>query len=143
MQKEVKQFCDFLKKKELKLTPQRVRIAETVFSAHKHFTAEQLYAWVKKVEPLVGKVTVYRTLEQLVESGMVDEFSLKKGVSTYEHVAGHDHHDHLLCVRCGKIEELSSPKLEKLKRDEAEKRGYEVISHTLKIYGLCPDCRKG
>ena len=142
MQKEVKQFCDFLKKKDLKLTPQRVRIAETVFSAHKHFTADQLYEWVKKVEPLVGKVTVYRTLEQLVESGMVDEFSLKKGVSTYEHVVGHDHHDHLLCVRCGKIEELSSPKLEKLKRDEAETRGYEVISHSLKIYGLCPACKK-
>ena len=142
MQKEVDQFCHFLKKHELKLTPQRVRIAETVFSTHKHFTAEQLYGLVKKVEPLVGKVTVYRTLEHLVESGMVEEFSIKKGVSTYEHVVGHDHHDHLVCLNCGNIEELSSQKLEKLKKEEAQAKGYEVVSHSLKIFGYCPRCKK-
>ncbi len=79
MQKEVKQFCDFLQKNGLKLTPQRLRIAETVFSTHKHFTADELYALVKKVEPLVGKVTVYRTLEHLVESGMVDRVFPERG----------------------------------------------------------------
>jgi Fur family ferric uptake transcriptional regulator len=141
MQREVDQFCQFLQKKELKLTPQRLRIAETVFGTHKHFTADQLYALVKKVEPLVGKVTVYRTLEQLVDSGMVEELSIKKGVATYEHVAGHSHHDHLICLNCGRIDELSSERLEKLKREEAEARSFEVISHSLKIYGLCPDCK--
>jgi Fur family ferric uptake transcriptional regulator len=142
MQREVDQFCQFLRKKDLKLTPQRLRIAETVFSTHKHFTAEQLYALVKHVEPLVGKVTVYRTLEHLVESGMVEELSIKKGVASYEHVAGHGHHDHLICVKCGKIEELSSERLEKVKREEAEARNFEVLSHSLKIYGTCPDCRR-
>jgi Fur family ferric uptake transcriptional regulator len=141
VQKEVGQFCDFLKRKQLKVTPQRLRIAESVFATHKHFTADQLYALVKKVEPLVGKVTVYRTLEQLVESGMVDEFSIKKGVSTYEHVVGHEHHDHLLCTNCGRVEELSSQRLEKLKKEEAEAKGFEVHSHSLKIYGLCAQCR--
>jgi len=142
MQREVEQFCNYLKKKDLKLTPQRLRIAETVFNTHKHFTAEQLYASVKKVEPLVGKVTVYRTLEQLVESGMVDELSIKKGVASYEHVAGHGHHDHLICLNCGRIDELSSERLEKLKKEEAEARKFEVVSHSLKIYGYCPDCKK-
>jgi Fur family ferric uptake transcriptional regulator len=142
MQREVDQFCQYLRKKELKLTPQRLRIAETVFGTHKHFTADQLYSMVTKVEPLIGKVTVYRTLEQLVESGMVEELSIKKGVATYEHVAGHSHHDHLICVNCGRIDELSSERLEKLKKEEAESRHFEVISHSLKIYGLCPDCKK-
>ncbi|MES2201025.1 MAG: Fur family transcriptional regulator [candidate division FCPU426 bacterium] len=141
MQREVEQFCDFLRKKGLKLTPQRLRIAETVFVTHRHFTADQLYELVKKVEPLVGKVTVYRTLEHLVDSGMVEELSINKGVSTYEHVAGHGHHDHLICVHCGKIVELSSERLEKVKNEEAEGRGFQVLSHSLKIYGLCPDCR--
>ena len=142
MQREVDQFCQFLRKKELKLTPQRLRIAETVFTTHKHFTADQLFALVRKVEPLVGKVTVYRTLEHLVESGMVEELSIKKGVASYEHVAGHSHHDHLICLKCGKLEELSSERLERIKREEAESRNFEVVSHSLKIYGFCPDCRK-
>jgi Fur family ferric uptake transcriptional regulator len=142
MQREVSQFCEFLKKKGLKLTPQRLRIAETVFNTHKHFTAEQLYGLVKKVEPLVGKVTVYRTLEQLVESEMVEELSIKKGVASYEHVAGHSHHDHVICLNCGRIEELSSERLEKVKKEEAESKGFKVLSHSLKIYGFCPDCRK-
>lgn len=141
MQKEVQEFCDFLKKQALKLTPQRMRIAETVFSTHRHFTAEDLYELVKKREPLVGRVTVYRTLEHLVESGMVEELSIQKGVATYEHVTGHAHHDHLICTRCGKLTELSSERLEKVKEEEARAAGWEPQSHLLKVYGLCPECR--
>ncbi len=95
---------------------------------------------MKKKEPLVGRVTVYRTLTRLVEAGMVEELSLTKGVATYEHVFGHCHHDHLICVRCGAVKELCSDRLEKMKREEAEANGYEVVSHSLKIYGLCPKC---
>jgi Fur family ferric uptake transcriptional regulator len=141
MQKEVQQFCDFLKKESFKLTPQRMRIAETVFATHKHFTAEELYELVKKREPLVGRVTVYRTLEHLVQSGMVEELSIQKGVATYEHVTGHAHHDHLICTHCGKITELSSERLEKVKEEESRAAGWEPESHALKVYGLCPDCR--
>lgn len=141
MMREVEQFCQFLKKRELKLTPQRVRIAETVFGTHRHFTADELCQMVHKVEPLVGKVTVYRTLQQMVESGMVEELSITKGVASYEHVAGHSHHDHLICQNCGKVEELSSDRLEKLKKEEAEARHFEVHSHSLKIFGVCADCQ--
>ncbi len=140
MQKEVAQFVDFLKKQDLKLTPQRMRIAETVFSTHDHFTPEELYMLVKKREPLVGRVTVYRTLEHLVESGMVEELSIRKGVATYEHVAGHRHHDHLVCLECAKVVELASERLEKVKKEEAELPGWKVVSHSLKVYGICPEC---
>jgi Fur family ferric uptake transcriptional regulator len=87
-------------------------------------------------------VTVYRTLEHLVESGMVDELAIAKGVSTYEHTAGHGHHDHLICLKCGKVQELSSVKLEALKDHEARAAGWEPSSHLLKIHGLCPDCQE-
>jgi len=140
MQKEVQQFCDFLKKEGFKLTPQRMRIAETVFATHRHFTSEELYELVKKREPLVGKVTVYRTLEHLVQSGMVEELSIQKGVATYEHVIGHAHHDHLICTNCGKITELSSDRLEAVKEEEIQAAGWEAESHALKVYGLCPEC---
>jgi Fur family ferric uptake transcriptional regulator len=141
-QKEVTQFVEFLKSQDLKLTPQRMRIAETVFSTHEHFTPEELYVMVKKREPLVGRVTVYRTLEHLVESGMVEELSIKKGVATYEHVTGHRHHDHLVCVECGKVVELASERLEKVKKEESAVPGWSVLSHSLKVYGVCPDCSR-
>jgi Fur family ferric uptake transcriptional regulator len=141
--KEVTQFVDFLKANDLKLTPQRMRIAETVFATHEHFTPEELYVMVKKREPLVGRVTVYRTLEHLVESGMVEELSIRKGVATYEHVAGHRHHDHLLCIECNQVVELASERLEKVKKEESQVPGWTVVSHSLKVYGICPDCSKG
>lgn len=137
---EVAKFIEFLKSNGAKLTPQRLRIAETVFDTHRHFTAEDLYALVKKREPLVGRVTVYRTLEHLVESGLVVELSIQKGVATYEHVVGHAHHDHLICVDCGRLDELSSPRLEKVKEEEAKAVGWRPQSHALKIYGHCPVC---
>lgn len=139
---EVQKFVDFLKDAGAKLTPQRLRIAETAFDTHRHFTAEDLYALVKKREPLVGRVTVYRTLEHLVQSGLVEELSIKKGVASYEHVIGHAHHDHLICTRCGDLKELSSPRLEKVKQEEAEAAGWQPQSHSLKVYGLCPECLK-
>jgi len=142
MTAEVDQFVGFLKAQGLKLTPQRLRIAETAFDTHAHFTAEQLYDLVKKREPLVGRVTVYRTLEHLVESGMVEELSIAKGVATYEHTAGHTHHDHLICTSCGKVTELSSQRLETVKEEEAAALGWQPQHHSLKVYGLCPDCRK-
>lgn len=143
LSQEVQAFIDFLKSQGSKLTPQRMRIAETAFDTHHHFTAEDLYALVKKREPLVGRVTVYRTLEHLVQSGMVEELSIKKGVATYEHVAGHAHHDHLICTQCGKLSELRSKRLEAVKQEEAEAAGWVPQSHSLKVYGLCPDCKGG
>ncbi len=137
---EVEQFCDYLNRRGLKLTSQRMRIAETVFSAHRHFTSEELYTLVRRREPLVGRVTVYRTLEHLVRSGMVEELSIVKGVSTYEHTAGHVHHDHLVCDSCGRVEEFHSDPLEHAKRRAAEERGWRPDRHLLKIQGLCPDC---
>lgn len=139
---EVRQFIEFLKAQGAKLTPQRLRIAETVFDTHRHFTAEDLYTLVKKREPLVGRVTVYRTLEHLVQSGMVEELGIQRGVATYEHVTGHAHHDHLICNACGVLHELRSERLEKAKQDAAEAAGWEPHSHSLKVYGLCPDCRR-
>ena len=118
-----------------------MRIAETVFGSHKHFTADDLYERVKKVESLVGRVTVYRTLNHLVDSGMVEELALKRGVTTYEHVVGHTHHDHVICLDCGKIAEMRSDALESLKQQEAEKLGFEVLTHSLKIHGRCMDCK--
>jgi Fur family ferric uptake transcriptional regulator len=138
---EVEQFCVFLRARGLKLTPQRLRIAETTFGTHRHFTSEELYELVRKREPLVGRVTVYRTLEHLVASGMVEELSIAKGVATYEHTAGHAHHDHLICTHCGKVTELSSPRLESVKQEEAVALGWEPQHHALKVHGLCPDCR--
>lgn len=138
---EVEAFCAFLKAASLKQTAQRLDIAECVFSIHRHFTAEELFRQVRKRSPAVGRVTVYRTLEHLVASGMVEELSMRKGVATYEHTAGHAHHDHLICTLCGKVKELSSRHLEDVKAGEARALGWLPQHHALKVYGLCPECK--
>lgn len=137
------QFCAFLRGRGLKLTPQRMRIAEMAFATHRHFTSEELYEMVRRREPLVGRVTVYRTIEHLVASGMVEELSIDKGVATYEHTAGHAHHDHLICTSCGRVTELRSQRLEAVKKEAAVEQGWEPQHHALKVYGLCPDCKSG
>jgi Fur family ferric uptake transcriptional regulator len=138
----VSAFYSHLKDKNFKATPQRTRIAEVVFDTHHHFTADELYAAVKKVEPLVGRVTVYRTLERLVEAGLVQVLATEKDCVFYEHTFGHAHHDHVVCAQCGKIEELLDSALEKALHKSIEGRGWQVMRHDLSIKGLCPACSK-
>jgi Fur family ferric uptake transcriptional regulator len=135
-------FFDHLKAKGFKATPQRRSIAEAVFAWHGHFTAEELFLKVKKSEPLVGRMTVYRTLAHLVESGVVHELVFDKGVASFEHVFGHGHHDHLICTLCGKVLELRSQKLETVSQQESEAMGFKVVSHTIHVFGHCPRCQK-
>lgn len=142
VQEAVAAFYEHLKGKSFKATPQRTRIAEVVFATHRHFTADELYAAVKKVEPLVGRVTVYRTLERLVESGMVQVLATERDCTLYEHTFGHAHHDHVLCAQCGASEDLLDPELERALLRAVERRGWQVMRHDLSIKGLCGKCCK-
>jgi Fur family ferric uptake transcriptional regulator len=137
---EVEAFLAYLRAKGHKVTPQRKGIAVAAFSTHAHFTSEQLYEIARSADPEVGRVTVYRTLEHLVASGMVEELSIAKGVSTYEHTAGHSHHDHLVCLRCGKVTEFQDERVENALHAAAESSGWTPGHHFLKAYGICPAC---
>ena len=96
---------------------------------------------MKKRLPEIGIATVYRTLKLLKESGLCKEIRLDDGVTRYEHLYKHDHHDHLICSECGDLIEVLDPEIETLQKKLAKKHGFRIDSHKLEIYGTCRECR--
>lgn len=139
---EEKIFDDFVKTRGLKNSEQRRDILRTFLKTEKHLTVEELHKLVKKVNPSIGTATVYRTLKLLRESGLCREFKLDDGTSRYEHLYGHEHHDHLICENCGNILEVCDHEIERLQEKLAKKHGFRITSHKLEIYGICSKCRK-
>jgi len=137
-----KNFEGFLKKQGLKLTPQRRRVFERAFATHAHFSAETLYRWIHEASRDVSRATVYRTLSLLVEGGFLESLDAGQGELLYEHVLGHRHHDHLVCLACGKIEEFTDERIEALQREAAERKGFALEYHNLRLFGTCASCTR-
>ena len=136
-------FEEFLRKRELKLTPQRQRIFERAFETHDHFSAEEFYGWLRDEEgSRVSRATVYRTLSLLVEGRFLEPLDTGRGELLYEHVLGHRHHDHIVCEECGRIEEFFEERIERLQEEVASKKGFELRHHSMRLFGLCPTCRR-
>lgn len=130
-----------MSKKGLRSTDQRRLIVETFFTVDNHISIEELLAAVRHQDPKVGYATVYRTLKLLAECGVAFERRFGDGLTRYELADEEAHHDHLICVECGKIQEFEEPNIEKLQEAVAKKYGYEVRSHKHELYGVCPECQ--
>ena len=140
----VKRFEEYLRRNNLKLTPQRRRVFDRAFATHEHFTAEQLYQWLREEEGAkVSRATVYRTLDILAKGGFVESLDTGRGELVYEHVLGHAHHDHLVCERCGRIEEFHDERIERLQEEAARKKGFVLTGHVLRLTGICRHCSRG
>jgi Fur family ferric uptake transcriptional regulator len=136
-------FEAFLKTRALKLTLQRERIFERVFATHEHFSAEKLYSWLSaEAGAPVSRATVYRTLTLLAEGHFLESLDAGGGELLYEHVLGHRHHDHMVCIDCGRIEEFFDDKIEELQRQACRKKGFELVSHNLRLFGRCAGCQR-
>ncbi|HBC58047.1 MAG TPA: ferric iron uptake transcriptional regulator [Gammaproteobacteria bacterium] len=130
-----------LRKAGLKATIPRLRIMEVLEQASpRHMSAEDLYRALSEAEEDVGLATVYRVLTQFESAGLVVRHNFEGGQSVFE-MACEQHHDHIVCVRCGKVDEFVDETIEKIQLDIAERQGYELTDHSLILYGLCPDCR--
>ena len=133
-------FSDFLEKKDLKLTSQRRTILHQAVQARGHFSAEQLLHLSKKQDRTISKATVYRTLALLKESSVLEEQDFGDGKKLYERAQGRNHHDHLICIRCGKIIEFENNPIEKLQDAEARHHQFKIVYHSLKLFGFCKAC---
>ena len=130
-----------LRKRGLKLTAQRQRLFERAFSTHEHFSAETLYRWLREEDgPRVSRATVYRTLALLLEGGFIQSLDTGRGELMYEHTLGHRHHDHMVCLSCGRIEEFHDPRIEVLQAEAAAAHGFELESHDHRLLGTCRAC---
>ncbi len=136
-------FLVYLKKRELKFTPERQAILQEVFSIHKHFDIEELFEKLRKRGEHLSRATIYRTLPLMVESGLIRETLRCRETVNYEHTFGHPHHDHLLCVKCGKVIEFKEEKIEKLQKAVCRKYNFTPVEHKLGIRGYCEKCKRG
>ena len=111
----------------------------TSYPTEGHFTADQLYETFRGGDRGVSLATVYRTLLHLRECGLVTESFRSEGCSAYEAV--HGHHDHMMCVRCGKVIEFCDEQIEQLQDRICRKHGFQAIGHRMGIRGVCRECR--
>jgi Fur family ferric uptake transcriptional regulator len=140
----LRQFEEALRERGLKSTSQRDDISSVFFSDGGHRSVEELYAAVKKVNPRVGYATVYRTLKLLKECGLAAERHFDDGQARYEPSQDEaEHHDHIICERCGKIVEFNSEELERQQERIARFLGFVISRHRMELYGICTDCRTG
>ncbi len=142
MRKEIEILEDFIRAKGLRYTPQREEILKIFLSIEKHLSIDELYKISKKKNSSIGYTTVYRTMKLLEEAGLCNEIDFGDGISRFEHRYGHEHHDHLICVRCGNYIEVIKPKIEKLQEKLAKEKHFTPLRHKLQIFGICSKCSK-
>ena len=135
-------FLEHIQKAGLRRTAQRDLILEVFLQTEEHLSSEALYWLVQKEDPAVGQTTVYRTLKLLTEAGLAREVRLGDGRTYYEHHYNHEHHDHMICTSCGKVIEFFSPELEAMREKIAEQHNFRLTHHSMRILGVCEDCRQ-
>ncbi|MCK4743299.1 MAG: ferric iron uptake transcriptional regulator [Sulfuriflexus sp.] len=130
-----------IKKAGLKVTLPRIKILDIMEKSEtRHLSAEDVYKHLLEEGEEVGLATVYRVLTQFESAGLVSRHHFDEGHSVFELNQGH-HHDHIVCVKCGKVEEFIDETIEQRQKDIAAKAGFEITDHCLYIYGVCGTCQ--
>jgi Fur family ferric uptake transcriptional regulator len=142
MKSELEIFDHYLSKKGIRRSGQREHILEIFLRTEKHLTIEELYNLAKKKHPELGYATVARAMKVICEAGLAEKVDFEGGIARFEHKYGHEHHDHLICVKCGTFIEVRNDEIEKLQEKMAKRKGFKVIRHKLQIFGLCQSCQK-
>ena len=130
-----------LKDAGLKITLPRIKILQVLEnSSDQQVSAEDVYKMLIAADEEIGLATVYRVLTQFEQAGLVARHNFEGGHSVFE-LSKEDHHDHIVCQKCGKITEFSDEKIETRQSEVAKSLGYILLDHNLNMYGLCPDCQ--
>jgi Fur family transcriptional regulator, ferric uptake regulator len=134
---------DFLQKKGLRKTAQRDAIIAAAFGTTEHYTAEDLLAMARKVEPSVSRATVYRTLPLLVDSGMLKEMDFGKDYKFYDpNYVEHPNHNHLICMDCSRIVEFDDVHIDTLESCISKRLGFSAKKKTIRIEATCDELKR-
>jgi Fur family ferric uptake transcriptional regulator len=140
---EGRKFRQFLATRGLRMTREREVILDAILDTQEHFDVERLYVELRKRDRFVSRATIYRTLHLLVESGLLDRARFGTDAFSYEQLHGREHHDHMVCNRCGHVIEFVSREIERLQDAACADHDFLPQSHRLTIFGLCLDCVRG
>ncbi|WP_456453053.1 Fur family transcriptional regulator [Hydrogenimonas sp.] len=140
----VPEFRETLRKSGLKKSAQRELVLRLLFESDAHLNAEQVMELLKQKYGIrVGIATVYRVLALLEEIGIVSSIQLGSGdTKYYELNLMKEHHDHMICQKCGKVVEFYDERIEKLQEKIANEHDFSLREHTMILYGICGECRK-
>jgi len=128
---------EFLQSNGLNTTQQREAIVDEFLSCQDHLSTDELLDRVREGNKKIGYATVYRTLKLLVQSGLAHARDFGDGQTSYEVVS--DHHDHLICEKCGLVLEFEDEEIERLQEKVALRLGgFAIVKHRLELFGLCP-----
>lgn len=133
-----------LRKAGLKVTLPRLKILEILErNAERHLSAEDIHKTLLELHEDIGLATVYRVLTQFEAAGLVTRHHFEDGMAVFELYQG-SHHDHIICIDCGRIEEFVDAEIEKRQKAVADRLGFEIRDHSLILYGHCrqPDCQR-
>jgi Fur family ferric uptake transcriptional regulator len=136
----LERFERFLAQRDLRLTEARAAIVEAALARQGHYPIDELIADLKARGIRGSKATVYRTLPLLAEAGILQPAIIAGESKAYETTFGQDHHDHLICGRCGKVVEFGFEAFEILQREVAGRYGFRLETHHHELVGTCPDC---
>ena len=135
-------FRRYLREQGLPVTPQRETVAEAIFASAGHLSVEDIENALRGSGERIGKATIYRTVEILVRSGLVEEHDFGEGFKRYEHLFGSTPvHEHLICINCHEVVEFQSPDVVRIQEEAANQHGFQSVRHRLEIYGLCGSCQ--
>ena len=135
-------FGRYLRDVGLPVTQQRRAVAEVVFESEGHVSVDDIEAALRERGERIGKATVYRTMDLLVRSRLVEEHDFGEGFKRYEHrLTSHPVHEHMICVECGKVTEFESDELYRVEARVRAEFGFAPVRRRLEVYGLCKACQ--
>ena len=137
---EALQLKKLFSSERLKSTKQRQEILNVFLNLRGHKNLSQIYNQVSKVNPKIGYSTVYRTLKLLTKLGLAAQRKFVDGETRYEPIPSGTHHDHLICIECGKIIEFTDESLEALQNKIARRHNFNTFFHRMELYGQCENC---
>lgn len=134
-------FRKYLERRGLKLTAERQAVFDVLFVRHEHVEPDEILVRLRAKGKKISRATIYRTLELLVDSGIVGRVRVRESGYRYERLRAGEHHDHLICIECGRVLEFFEPKIESLQDEVCERYGFLALSHSHQMRGICRQCR--
>ena len=137
----INRFKEALKDEDLRFTTQRLAILEDILGSDEHRECDDIYLSLREKNDPVSRATIYRTLDILVQVGFVRKMDIGDGRLRYENKLPKPHHDHMICLECGKILEFVDDEIESRQVHIAIQHNFKLIKHLHQLFGICGDCQ--
>ncbi len=138
----INRFKQALKQESLRLTSQRLAVLEDILASDDHRECDDIFLSLRDKGIPVSRATIYRTLDMLEKVGFVRKMDIGEGRFRYENKLAQSHHDHLICLECGRIVEFADHEIERRQQRISRERGFELLRHSHQLFGFCSDCRE-